>query len=461
MVISYTDYLLDDCNRAYYSYIGLSNPSNFSESVLFNFLYKFSYDEKELDKQATVFCDQVRSDSVLSKIVDLNIQGSQVYKNEVVANVYKYSFIKTFSLCYEYYISGKANLGAAPTNSLVFYGHKELFLLFIYSNVFYNRMGQKENTQLNKNLTIDLEAFEEIQKSPVYKESVNDLFPGYINSPTYERLLDGFRNSGSSIQVEYLDHGRIKIDPQFTPLGNMAYRKNQNLASDCEYLIDTVTTKRSHTDHISKFWNIANFISIENHSEQFNIYMNYPYISIDEKMIPSTSLFAQVESITGIKCGNKYSNYGSGIPGMSGYNKGNNIPPKGPTPKNSGPNKKSTDRNSKPSSKEKSNGKPLTKSDENRLKAILIDAANSGIVNNLAKFTRDIALTVLGKKLDEETAIRLQRQALESSGYIETKERVKSGLPFLSGENQKITRTPMINYRDTFLDDQNNDEPFQ
>jgi hypothetical protein len=115
MVISYTDYLLDDCNRAYYSYLGLSNPSNFSESVLFDFSYKFSYNEEELNKQASLFCDQVRSDSNLARIVDLNVQGNQAQKNEIVRNAYKYSFIKTFSLCYDYHTSGKSNLGAAPT----------------------------------------------------------------------------------------------------------------------------------------------------------------------------------------------------------------------------------------------------------------------------------------------------------------------------------------------------------
>lgn len=468
MVIRYVDYLLRDCDRVYYSSLGIIGPAQFGESKTFEFSYQFTYDEEELDKQSKVFLNEVKSNSMLSRVVDLNISGNQSVKDEAVKNTYKYSFIKVFSLCYDFFISGKASLGAAPANSLVFYGHKELFLLFVTHNVFYHRMGTGSKTVINKQLSIDTNVIDDLKKTDVYTSSVNVAFPGYLSNPLYERLLDGFKSSGTDIQIEYLDSGRMSIDPAFTPLGNMAFRENQ-LVADFDYYIDSVTIPESHTDHISKYWNVANFIKLISYDDFFPSQI-YPYISVSSLTIPSTSLFAQVESITGISCGSKFSNYGRGFPNLSGYvgptgyNPSPSLSPKGSpsgsgeSPYNHGPNGKGKGNGSggspqrgKPNGRKNNGNKRkqsagITGKEENQLLIALARARDSGVVQDLVSFAKDAALMLYSKKLDEYTAQRLQREAIESSGYSEETSKLYTRFGIVGSETNKFSRTPLLKH---------------
>lgn len=469
MVISYRDYLLQDCDRVYYASLGIIGPGQFGESKTFEFTFQFTYDESELEKQSEVFLSEVKSSSSLSRIVDLNVSGNQLIKDQTIKNLYKYSFIKTYCLCYDFYVSGKASLGSAPANSLVFYGHKELFLLFVTHNVFYHRMNSRNNTTLNKKLIIDESKIDEIKKTEIYTSSINISFPGYLNNPLYERLLDGFKLSGSEIQIEYLDSGRMSIDPAFTPLGNMCFRENQ-LIADFDYYIDSVTSQESHTDHISKYWNVACFIKIISYDDFFPSQM-YPYISVSEGTIPSTSLFAQVESITGIRCGSKFSNYGKGFPNLTGY-----VGPTGysPTPGNTstGPNSPrnggSNGQNSRPNKGNPNPGSPrngngkrnkykpraqLTDKEQNMLLIAINKAKESGIVGNLAEFARDAAITLFAKNIDKRIAMELQMQAIESSGYTEETRKLYTKFGVVGSETNTFTRTPKLTYEDKSKDD--------
>lgn len=471
MVLKYTDYLLEDCDRVYYSSLGLNAPSEFGESKQFEFGFEFTYDEEELEKQSQVFLDEVKSRSNLARVVDLNLNGNQAAKDSMVKDTYKYSFIKTYCLCRDFKLSGKASIGSAPSNSLVFYGHKELFLLFVTFNVFYHRLNMKSNTTLNKSLSIDIDAFRYIQESEIYKSSVNSDFPGYINNPVYERLLDGFKWADSEIQIEYFDSGRLQIDPAFTPLGNMAFRQVEADAN-VNYFVDSVTVPDSHTDHVSKYWNIANFIKVTSTDEFFPGQV-YPYISLPISSLTKSSLFAQVESITGIKCGSKFTNYGKGFPRLTGYNGPNGY---GPSPNYSGGPGKSPSLYSKrngngsssngespksnsdkgkqhPKSKNKRHQK-LSRREENTLLIQLSKAKDSGIGQDLVSLAKEFATIMFSKTIDHNFARRMQREIIESSGYTENSRELYTRFRMFGARTDHREVRPHITYK---KDDDNAD----
>ena len=102
--------------------------------------------------------------------------------------------------------------------------------------------------------------------------------------------------------------------------------------------VNTVNIRESLTDHVSKFWNIANCVYLKTLDEKFDDEYESPYFSVNKDKLSKSSYFAMVESITGLKCGVSYSSYGS--PSIQGTPKDNSDKPSG-NPSNPSPKSKS------------------------------------------------------------------------------------------------------------------------
>merc|ERR1712232_513120 len=169
--------------------------------------------------------------------------------------------------------------------------------------------------------------YENLLDSSVYKNSVIDGFTGHIRNPEYERLLQAWQMSGAKISIERLDVFNNDFDAKNCPLGNMYYRvPTTEVATDVPTHVDYVTNPSSWTDHVSKFWNIANFIKLVEYPECFSQLFNFPLDSVNEKLLSNNSLFAQIEAITGIDCSARYSTYGGNFPRSRGYGGSSDFP---------------------------------------------------------------------------------------------------------------------------------------
>jgi len=182
-------------------------------------------------------------------------------------------------------------------------------------------------TTISKELDIDEDVYDTLKETKIFKDSVVPGFTGHINNPTYERLLQAWALSDGQISISRVDHMGTDFNAKNSPLGNMCYRiPSMKEVTDVPTYVDYVTTESSWTDHISKYWNIANFIKLVSYPSPFSQLYNYPLDSINANSMSYNCLFAQIEAITGIDCSSRYSTYGGNFPRSRGYGGTSNFP---------------------------------------------------------------------------------------------------------------------------------------
>jgi hypothetical protein len=327
-MIEYIDYVHTCCTKTLFSKLGVTEPWKFSEIEIFEWAYIFTYDKEEMDNQKKLFFREIRSDPVLNRVVEMTVKGSDFTKDRIIEDIYEYSFIKVYMLCYSFKKDGRVGLGAYPYNSHVFTGHMELFRNFVMLSSMYQMSSQEVfRTTISKELDIDEDIYQTLKDTDIYKESVVPGFTGHIHNPTYERLLQAWNLSDGQISISRVDEMGTDFNAKNSPLGNMCYRiPNLEVATDVPTYVDYVTTESSWTDHISKYWNIANFIKLVSFPSSFSQLYNYPLDSINANSMSKNCLFAQIQAITGIDCSARYSTYGGNFPRTRGYGGTSNFP---------------------------------------------------------------------------------------------------------------------------------------
>lgn len=349
-MINYKDYLQLASTNQILSTSGLTNPRSIGTPVDLTFKFILKYDSEKLDRMAEVFLSQIRANHTISNGIDRSIALPFNERNDCIKNSFKYSYFKTMYNIKMLYENGFNYVGSVPSNSYVFYGHKMLYYTFLDNNIFNPSRSVDSNVYLTRVLDLDFSIFDNIEQESVYIESINNMYPGGIYNVNYERILSSF-NDIPEIQVSLLgERNDIPMESSVNPLGNTALTKGTKplIGSAMEDSVATITCTESVTDHVSKFWNTANFISILDLPEQFqSVSSGSPYTYVTFGDINSSVLFAEVEAITGITNRGFYSQYGrnvqlpsSGGTKFSGNGSNNN------NPSNSGSNESNDSSNS-------------------------------------------------------------------------------------------------------------------
>jgi hypothetical protein len=202
---------------------------------------------------------------------------------------------------------------------------------------------------MQRTLTLDVDALDKIRKDQVYIDSYNINYPGGIYNSTYERILLALHEM-DEVHTSSLSHqDDIPRDSNMYSLGSMALttKAKPTFYSTMEDSFATVTTENSLTDHVSKFWNVGCFISILEIPQGFiGPDLGSPYTYVRKRLVSSATLFAIVESITGLNNNGMYSNYGTSVPGV------------GQGPLNSGPYNPTNGGNNNPTSGQNFGGNP-------------------------------------------------------------------------------------------------------
>lgn len=314
MAILYRDHLTSSCNEEILSIQAVTDPRNIGTPIDLTFNYKLGYDLNQLNTQAQAFMIEFRSRpnfvSALDKCISLPFQE----RDNAVMNVYKYSLYKSFGIINQLVENGYNYLGNIPANSYLFYGHKELVYTFMNYNTHVQSCSQNMNLYVSRILTIPENFLDDMENDPFFLEIQNEVYPGGIYNPTYERILHTL-STIDGIECEIVsDMTTIDMSGFKIPLGNMVYQDKPGLFTNNE-TIGTVRTLESLTDHISKYWNIANFIYCTSIPDYFsNSSTSQPYSYVESSRLSPFSIFAQIESITGIDCNGKYSTYGVTYP---------------------------------------------------------------------------------------------------------------------------------------------------
>jgi len=449
MSLRYHDHLHDGCTQVNLAAEALTAPRSIGTPVDLTFSFLISFNSSQLDKQATAWMNSVRGNSKISSAIDKFISISFEDRDAAIRDAYKYSFFKTFSAMQDLVINGFNYFGAVPSNSLVFYGHKMLFYTFMNYNIFSPSLDLTSNVYLRRTVNLDEDVLSEIEKDPVWISSFNETYPGGVFNPTFERILQALQEI-EEIHVSTLSHQNdIPADSTAYSLGSMAYtsKAKPNFFSSMEESIATVSNYNSLTDHISKFWNVANFVNVIEIPERFNVPdSGSPYIYVRTRNVDDATIFAQVESITGLNNNGMYSRYGINIPGVgnsplnpgtppnnnnplggSGGNNNNPINPSGGNGKNPleiGPNSGSY----VPKSNRKQNGRIKTFV---KHKAELLGRALSS--KEVREAIVDAGLTLFNAKLTERRQNDLIK-SLRQTGIVSEHDGFKTKTPWLDFE---------------------------
>jgi hypothetical protein len=365
--------------------------------------------------QATAFMNQIRSNSNMSNALDKYISLSFNERDKALKNVYIYSFFKSFKSMYDLSEQGYNYFGAVPSNSYVFYGHKKLFYTFMDYNIHSPSMNIMSNMYMQRVLTLDPNSLNEIVKNDVWKESVNEAYPGGIYNPTYERILNALA-SIEGIEVSLLSHRNdIHKEASYNSLGSMALTSKSRplLFSAEDDSVATVSNTASLTDHISKFWNTACFINLLEMPSAFSdISAGTPYTYIKLDLQSVSTVFAKIESITGLNQNTLYSSYGK----VNSTKGGGNAFPDSPI--NPGPNSKGggspdspSSGNNKPSNQNNqrgNNNNPQSKKINAKLKQMLINSSKQlgrSLTNPEAlSFMHSASMAAFSHKLSKDRA---------------------------------------------------------
>jgi hypothetical protein len=319
MAIKYYDHLHDASSQTLLASSALLSPRSIGTPKDLTFKYVVSYKEDDINKQSVAFVNSIRGNHHFTQSLDRFISLPFNERDQAIKDVYKYSIFKVLSAMEDLVDNGFNYYGAVPSNSLVFYGHKMLFYTFLNYNIFNPALDLTSNVYMTRILEIDIESFKEMRNDDVWKNSYNANYPGGLYNRNYERILNALLEM-SGIEVSSLSsQNDIPMDSRLFSLGSMAYtfKAKSNIFSSMEDSIATVSTQDSITDHNSKFWNIACGISISELPEE-NTRPDYgtPYTYVRKRMVSTNTVFAEVESITGLKAEGLYSNYGRFVPGI-------------------------------------------------------------------------------------------------------------------------------------------------
>lgn len=312
MPIRYHDYLISSCNEQIMASKAITSPRTITspENLVFKFSILMNLDS--LDKQAATFRSLLTSKTGYLETINKHINVPFSERDSVIEKTYKYSFLKVIHCIRKFQESGFNYYGNIPVNSLSFYGHKELLMLFLLHNVYTPSRSQMENVSMTKILEYDLRNNDIMEEMDIWSESYSPGYPGGIFNPTYERILEAM-NKIPEIQVSILtDQTDFDRDGKFNPLGNMSINsKEQPIFGPMETTIASVRLMRSITDTDSKFWNLACFINLEETDPLFkNVETGSPFVYVTTKLEAFETIFAKVKSITGISIDYNYTDFG-------------------------------------------------------------------------------------------------------------------------------------------------------
>lgn len=346
MEITFKDYLHESCDNAHYSVLSVTAPNSIKGVFNYKFIYHLSFDESSIARQAEEFANELFLDPHLTNLVKKNIAGGNTLMRQAVVNVYKYSYMKAFNFCVMMQETD-GNFGGNPmANSIAFGGHVELFRSFY--DTFQLGISTKSNrlSALYRTLIIkdyDVKAF---KSSKFYQEINQNSRKFYFQNYELERLLQAFEDNASHLLWVKKFNSDFNLKPEHHPLGNACFYSNED-CSRKEVLC--VNNMRCVTDTASKFWNIANCIFLEAPDDKFERCNSTPYIYTDSSNLTDEVVYAEIFSITGLNCGDKFSTYGTNPYSNSPTDGG-----KGPNPNSgggnpsSGPNKPGPNKVSKP-----------------------------------------------------------------------------------------------------------------
>lgn len=386
MQLIYKDYVHKSCDDAFFSKMAVLKPNDMRKPHNFSFEFNMKFDIDKIEAQASCFSNEILRNSMLSTIVNKNVQGNPNKKNEVVKDIYIYSYMKAFNMCVTLQETGGEFTGNPGANSTVFKGHSELYKIFYSTFILTLNSGNtSRNTSLYKSLRItdeDITEFRSTEFFDKYNESKMKFF--FVNKE-FERLLDAFKKFGQmNLAIdEFTD--RLIPSPENSPLGNLCLSYSEQDKSD-ELLI--INNSSMLSDMNSKFWNIANCIYLIEGDKNFTRCYSSPYIYADLSSLDDTSIFAQVQSITGLTCGDQFTDYGSkkDKPGdndpniTGGGNENNPKTPSGRSPKDRDDYKAKGKGDSKPKIK----GDDKTKTIINGIKGFGTNSYNTvkGLIND-------------------------------------------------------------------------------
>lgn len=450
-MIPYTNHLHIACDQQSLATNALTSPRSIGSPIDMSFTFSVGYDPKQMEKQCDVWLNTIRGDHRFTQVLDRYVSISFSERDQVLRDVYKYSFFKTFNAMNDLMDTGFNFFGAIPTNSNVFYGHKMLFYTFLNYNNFSPSRDLTSNVYMERIITIDDNALKIMEEDDVYINSYNENYPGGLRNNTYERILSALSEL-DEVKVSTLSHqDDVPKNSDAYSLGSMAYttKAKPTFYSVMEDSVATVTTSDSLTDHISKFWNLACFISIVEIPEQFSKSdSGSPYNYVRKRLVSDATLFAMVESITGINNRGMYSNYGTNVPGVgssplnpgpNGPNGGNgNNPIFGVNFNNNGGSNINFNPNGVGNIPDPSSASNRR---ENRaLKKFVVDKANE---LGRALTSKEAKILLRGVAQDYFASILTSRRQkdlidnLRTTGIVETQENLEVNTPFLKIDRKR------------------------
>lgn len=280
MSITYVDLLSTENLHSFQTFTLLTNPN--SRDVLdenYVFHYKIGFDSDRLTNQSIAFAKIVSSMQYDPRF-STTTWNSAANVRVILRELFKYSFFKTLYLIHAV---KQGTEPFVPSGSLLFIGHKVLYLVFRTRILGVEQIPS--NSIVQKTLALpDLE-YEQllIENSMLRSISENG---GFI--PEYELM---FKNLKSTIpQLEIVNVSDITlINGQSCPLGNMCFTFDNN--------VKFLTIKQPYNYRSSMFWNTANFITLMT-EQTFDSNSNYSVMPISD--LSEKSFDFEVYAITGL-----------------------------------------------------------------------------------------------------------------------------------------------------------------
>jgi hypothetical protein len=441
MSISFTDHLHDASSETLLASSAILSPRSIGTPKDLTFKFIVSINIEYLERQAEAFVDSIRGNHTFSQALDRFISLPFVERDESIKNVYIYSYFKVISAMEDLLEAGFNYYGAVPTNSLIFFGHKMLFYTFLNYNIFNPALDMTSNVYMTRTLELDVDSFKDMKDHPVWQESYNANYPGGLFNRTYERILSAFLEI-TEVEVSTLSsQDDIPMDSRAFSLGSAAYtnKLKPNFFSTMEDSIATVSTRDSITDHNSKFWNTACCISLfELPNEYSRPDFGSPYTYVRNSMVSPNTVFAEVESITGLKADGRYSNYGQMVPGIG-------KSPMSPDPSSGGPNPNSGNGtnnpinggngpNFNPKGPTNSRGPNNNKKQNRKVTGFIkrkADQLGRALTSDEVKaFLKEATLSLIGNEMSKRRQQDLIEN-LQNSGYVENTRSASVNTPVL------------------------------
>jgi hypothetical protein len=449
MSIQYRDHLTSSCNEELLSVQAITTPRAMGTPTELRFEFQLGFNLERLNAQANAFSLEFRSNPHFVKALDSCISLQINERDQAVANCYKYSYYKAAKIIDNLRENGYNYLGNIPSNSYLFYGHKYLVYSYLNYNLHVQSCTQNMNLYISRILSTDENFCDDFQNDPFYETIVSELYPGGIYNSTFERILQTMESIPEIQCGPVHDNFDIDMSGYKVPLGNMCYRNNTGLFTSAE-TIGTVRTLESLTDHISKYWNIANFVYCTSVPDFSDNTTSNPYSYVESDRLSPYTLFAQIESITGIRCGDKYSTYGITYPytnrpsdprgtfspgTIPSPSNGNGYSPKGSSPKGNGPAPNKRNNNKPGNRKTKLNIISLT----GRALENFVSASGKALSSDEARgFIYSLGETFIDGRLKERQIKRIINDAKRNKFVFEDSN-IRSNLGIVGSDNNRRT----------------------